>query len=68
MINLIDFDFINTNVLVTERKVVKQYKNTRQQQLKLICNVSKVNLFIGENNTGKSRSLREIFKSRILDF
>ncbi len=39
------------------------YSYDSEEKSEIIENVSKVNLFIGENNSGKSRLLRELFRT-----
>jgi hypothetical protein len=38
------------------------YLDEEEKKLKVFNNLSKINLFVGSNNSGKSRMLREIFK------
>ena len=61
MIDLIDFDEINNNN--ENNKVIEQYIAENDKEVKAITNLSKINIFVGENNSGKSRLLRELAKN-----
>lgn len=43
---------------------LEQYVNEKDLNMKVITNVSKVNILIGKNNSGKSRFMRNILKNR----
>lgn len=43
---------------------LQSYFYLQKDKLKYINNLSNINLFVGPNNSGKSRFLREIFKSK----
>jgi len=55
--------------LILDEEKFKQYKlenpNTND---KILSNLSKLNIFVGTNNSGKSRFLRNIFSSSTLNF
>lgn len=70
MADLIDFKlFITTNTnQAGKEQVIEQYIDKNENQIEVIANISRVNLFVGANNSGKSRLLREIFYNRTTRF
>lgn len=70
MADLINFDLFSVaNVSqAVKDQVIEQYIDKNEKQLKVIDNISRVNLFVGANNSGKSRLLRENFHNRQFNF
>ena len=44
------------------------YKNSEEEAIESIGNLSKVNIFVGENNSGKSRFMRSLMKLDYAEF
>ena len=44
------------------------FNNEDETENKILRNLSKINIFVGENNSGKSRLLRSIIKNKELEF
>jgi len=62
MIDFIDTGKLDANTNETNQ-IIEQYISENGKVVKAITNLAKVNIFVGENNSGKSRLLREIAKN-----
>lgn len=54
--------YIINSLLVEEIKDYYILESEEERKLEILDNLSKINIFVGSNNSGKSRMLREIFK------
>lgn len=54
--------YIINSLLVEEIKDYYILESEEERELEILDNLSKINIFVGSNNSGKSRMLREIFK------
>lgn len=65
MVDWINLDLINFTRVDTNKarkgRIIEQYIDKDHNPLRIITDISRVNLFVGANNSGKSRLLRDLF-------